>query len=82
MDLATVLPHAFGLENRDFSANIAQLAAATNIFVAATRPRQLLACAVRKAAVTDELLGAARAQGWLVRDLTVAVSAGPPHFAA
>ena len=63
MDLATVLPHAFGLEDRDFSANIAQLAAATNIFVAATRPRQLLACAVRKAAVTDDLVEAARAQG-------------------
>lgn len=70
MDLATVLPHAFGLENRDFSANIAQLAAATNIFVAATRPRRLLACAVRKAAVTGELIEAARAQGWNIRDLT------------
>lgn len=70
MDLGTVLPHAFGLENRDFSANIAQLAAATNIFVAATRPRQLLACAVRKAAVTGELIEAARAQGWDIRDLT------------
>jgi len=82
MDLATVLPHAFGLENRDFSANIAQLAAATNIFVAATRPRQLLACAVRKAAVTGKLLDAARAQGWHVCDLTVAALAGPPDPAA
>ena len=81
MDLATVLPHAFGLENRDFSANIAQLAAATNIFVAATRPRQLLTCAVRKAAVSDELLDAARAQGWHVRDLTAAAPAGSPNFA-
>ena len=70
MDLATVLPHAFSLENRDFSANIAHLSAATNIFVAATRPRQLLACALRKAAVTDALLSAANAQGWHVRDLT------------
>ena len=76
MDLATVLPHAFGLEDRDFSANIAQLAAATNIFVAATRPRQLLACAVRKAAVTDDLVEAARAQGWQVCDLTAAPTAG------
>ena len=78
MDLATVLPHAFGLEDRDFSANIAQLAAATNIFVAATRPRQLLACAVRKAAVTDDLVEAARAQGWQVCDLTAAPAAGQP----
>lgn len=70
MDLATVLPHAFGLENRDFNANAAQLAAATNIFVASTRPRQLLACAVRKAAVTVDLVEAARAQGWQIRDLT------------
>ena len=75
MDLATVLPHAFGLENRDFSTNIAQLAAATNIFVAATRPRQLLACAVRKAAVSNELLEAARTQGWHVCDLTAASGA-------
>ena len=72
MDLATVLPHAFGTENRDFSTNIAQLAAATNIFVAATRPRHLLACAVRKTAVPNELLNAARAHGWNVRDLTAA----------
>lgn len=72
MDLATVLPHAFGLENREFSTNVAELSAATNIFVAATRPRQLLACAVRKAAVNNELLDAARAQGWHVCDLTLA----------
>ncbi len=70
MDLATVLPHAFGLENRNFGANIAHLAAATNIFVAATRPRELLTCAVRKTAITNELLHAARAQGWNVVDLT------------
>lgn len=77
MDLATVLPHAFGLEDRDFSVSIAQLAAATNIFVAVTRPRELLACAVRKAAVTSELIEAARAQGWRVRDLTAAPDATP-----
>jgi DNA helicase II / ATP-dependent DNA helicase PcrA len=71
MDLTTVLPHALGLDNRDFSANVAQLAAATNIFVASTRARQLLACAVRKAAVSSELLDAARAQGWHIRDLTM-----------
>lgn len=77
MDLATVLPHAFGLEDRDFSANIAQLAAATNIFVAATRPRQVFACAVRKAAVTDNLVKAARAQGWRICDLTAAPGTAP-----
>lgn len=77
MDLATVLPHAFGLEDRDFSANIAQLAAATNIFVAATRPRQVFACAVRKAAVTDDLVKAARAQGWRICDLTAAPGTTP-----
>lgn len=70
MDLATVLPHAFGIEDRDFSANIAQLSAATNIFVAATRPREVLCCAVRKEAATDALLAAAHAQGWHIRDLT------------
>jgi hypothetical protein len=78
MDLATVLPHAFGIEDRDFTANIAQLAAATNIFVAVTRPRQLLACAVRKAAVTGDLVEAARAQGWHVCDLTATPTAGQP----
>lgn len=78
MDLATVLPHAFGIEDRDFTANIAQLAAATNIFVAVTRPRQLLACAVRKAAVTGDLVEAARAQGWHVCDLTATATAGQP----
>jgi hypothetical protein len=82
MDLATVLPHAFGLENRDFSTNVAQLSAATHIFVAATRPRQLLACAVRKAAVSNELLDAARAQGWHVCDLMVATPANQADMAA
>ncbi len=70
MDLATVLPHALGIENHDFSANVAQLAAATNIFVAVTRPRQLLSCALRKEAATDELIAAARGEGWHIRDLT------------
>jgi hypothetical protein len=36
MDLANVLPHAFGTEDRNFSLNEAQLAAATNVFVAVT----------------------------------------------
>ena len=70
MDLATVLPHAFGLEDRDFTANHAQLAAATNIFVAATRARQVLCLAMRRNAAGDALIAAAAAQGWVVRDLT------------
>lgn len=70
MDLETVLPHAFGLENRSFAHHAAQLAAATNIFVAATRPRQLLSFAMRKEAASEALIAAARHQGWNVRDLT------------
>ena len=70
MDLATVLPHAFGLEERDFAANQAQLTAATNIFVGATRARSLLSLAVRKEAVSAELLREAEGQNWTVRDLT------------
>ena len=52
MDLATVLPHAFGVEQRDFSKDRVELAAATNIFVAVTRPRELLSLAIRKEAVS------------------------------
>lgn len=74
MDLATVLPHAFGLEERDFSANQVELAAATNIFVAATRPRHVLALALRREAASDTLIAAAEEQGWIVRDLTNVVS--------
>lgn len=75
MDLATVLPHAFGLEERDFSTNPAQLAAATNIFVATTRPRHLLAFAMRRNATSHDLVAVAREQGWVVRDLTVTAQA-------
>ncbi len=76
MDLATVLPHAFGLEDRDFSASAAQLAAATNVFVALTRPRELLACAMRKEASSDALIAAACEQDWYIRDLTVGDETG------
>jgi DNA helicase-2/ATP-dependent DNA helicase PcrA len=72
MDLGTVLPHAFGLEDRNFSLNDAELAATTNVFVAVTRPRRLLALAVRRSAVSDELLKAASEQGWAIHDLTLA----------
>lgn len=76
MDLTNVLPHAFGLEDCDFSANVAQLAAATNVFVAVTRPREVLSCAVRKATVNADLIAAANAQGWHIRDLTAAGDEG------
>ena len=70
MDLATVLPHAFGVEQRDFSKDRVELAAATNIFVAVTRPRELLSLAIRKEAVSGAMLDAARLQGWHILDLT------------
>lgn len=70
MDLEYTLPHALGLQDRDFTRPV-HLAAATNIFVAVTRPRQVLACAVRRAAVDDAMIAAARDQGWIVHDLTV-----------
>lgn len=70
MDLETVLPNAFGVTNRDLSTDAAERAAATNVFVAITRPRQLLSVAVRKAAISNQVLAAANQQGWLVRDLT------------
>lgn len=70
MDLETVLPNAFGVTNRNLGADVAERAAATNVFVAITRPRELLSVAVRKAAISDEVLVAANRQGWLIRDLT------------
>jgi hypothetical protein len=70
MDLATVLPHAFGVENVDFNTNAARLSAATNIFVGVTRPRHILGLAVRKDAVSDALVSAAGLQGWVIRDVT------------
>jgi DNA helicase II / ATP-dependent DNA helicase PcrA len=38
MDLATILPRAFGIEDTDLQSNAAKLSAATNVFVACTRP--------------------------------------------
>jgi DNA helicase-2/ATP-dependent DNA helicase PcrA len=70
MDMATVLPHAFGIENRDFTGRAVDLAAATNVFVGITRPRRFLALAMRKSAATTELIEAATAQHWKVKDLT------------
>lgn len=77
MDVGTVLPHALGIEDRDFTGNVAQLAAATNVFVATTRARQLLACALRKEAAPQKLLVAARNQGWQILDTTEVVVDAP-----
>jgi DNA helicase-2/ATP-dependent DNA helicase PcrA len=71
MDLSTVLPHAFGIENKDLSARPVDLAAATYVFVGITRPRHFLALAMRRAAASAELIAAATTQGWTVRDLTI-----------
>jgi hypothetical protein len=70
MDLAAVLPQAFGIGQIDFNANEAHFAAATNIFVGVTRARSLLALGVRKQAITDDLIARAAEQGWIIRDLT------------
>lgn len=70
MDIATVLPHALGVENRDFTQNEAELAAATNIFVASTRPRRFLGLALRKEALSEPLAEAAARRGWTISDLT------------
>lgn len=74
MDLETVLPHAFGVEDRDFSGNEAHMTAATNVFVGVTRARNVLALAVRKSVASGQLQQAAQDQGWIVRDLTVAAA--------
>jgi hypothetical protein len=70
MDLTAVLPHALGIENRDFSANHAQLTAATNVFVGITRARTLLSVAIRKESVSEQMIAAAQDQGWHLHDLT------------
>ncbi|WP_263349980.1 UvrD-helicase domain-containing protein [Acidicapsa acidisoli] len=84
MDVGTVLPHVLGIEDRDFNGSVAHLAAATNIFVAATRARQLLALALRKEAVSQIHLEAAHNQGWQILDTTEVVlnrAATPPPMA-
>jgi len=67
MDLETVLPHAFGLTNKVFDG--VALTAATNVFVAVTRPRELLGLAIRAEVATQALRTAALAQGWKLVDL-------------
>ncbi|MBK1795510.1 UvrD-helicase domain-containing protein [Devosia sp. WQ 349] len=65
-DLSTVLPRAFGVTAVGFE-GIA-VAAATNVFVGVTRPRELLGLALPKS-TASELIGPAKEQGWLVIDL-------------
>ena len=66
IDLPAVLPRAFGLTDELYSG--AKLTAATNVFVAVTRPRELLGLAIRKSEALD-LLEPATNQGWKVIDL-------------
>lgn len=65
-DLTTVLPRAFGVSNLSLT-GISQTAA-TNVFVAVTRPRELLGLALCKSEATA-LIGPAKEQGWKVVDL-------------
>jgi hypothetical protein len=67
IDLTTVLPHAFGVADQDFTG--VTLTAATNVFVGVTRPRELLGLAMRRSTAAP-LLAAAEAQGWKLVDLT------------
>ena len=71
LDLTTVLPRAFGVANPDLTANAAHLAAATNVFVAVTRPKHLLCLAMHKGGANQQMLDAAEAQGWAIVDLTL-----------
>ena len=70
IDLTTVLPRAFGVSDQPF-AGVA-LTAATNVFVGVTRPRELLALAVRKSH-SAALIGPAQEQGWKLVDLVARV---------
>lgn len=66
IDLSTVLPKAFGVTNEPL-AGVA-LTAATNVFVGVSRPRELLALAVRKSHA-ESFIEAAQDQGWKLVDL-------------
>lgn len=70
IDLAAVLPRAFGVTNELFTG--VKLTAATNVFVGVTRPRELLGLALRKSH-SAAVAAAAHAQGWTVIDLTTKV---------
>lgn len=66
IDLTTVLPRAFGVSDQPFTG--VALTAATNVFVGVTRPRELLALAVRKSH-SAAFVGPAQEQGWKLVDL-------------
>jgi hypothetical protein len=66
IDLTTVLPRAFGVTDQPFTG--VALRAATNVFVGVTRPRELLALAVRKSH-SAVFIGPAQEQGWKLVDL-------------
>jgi DNA helicase-2/ATP-dependent DNA helicase PcrA len=66
LDLTTVLPQAFGVSDQPFGG--VSLTAATNVFVGVTRPRELLALAVRKSH-SAEIIEPAQEQGWKLVDL-------------
>lgn len=66
IDLSTVLPRVFGVADQPLTG--VALTAATNVFVGVTRPRELLALAVRKSHSID-FVGVAQGQGWKLVDL-------------
>ncbi|MCW3476378.1 UvrD-helicase domain-containing protein [Limobrevibacterium gyesilva] len=66
VDLTTALPRAFGVTDQPFTG--VGLTAATNVFVAVTRPRELLGLALRKSEAAA-LIGPAEEQGWKLVDL-------------
>lgn len=66
IDLSTVLPRAFGVTDQSFSG--VELTAATNVFVGVTRPRELLALAVRKSH-SASFAKTAQIHGWKLIDL-------------
>lgn len=66
IDLTTVLPRAFRVSDQPFTG--VALTAATNVFVGVTRPRELLAVAVRKSH-SAIFIGPAQEQGWKLVDL-------------
>jgi hypothetical protein len=70
IDLAAVLPRAFGVTDELFTG--VRLTAATNVFVGVTRPRELLGLALRKSEAMA-LIGPAADQGWKLVDLVAQV---------
>lgn len=71
-DLGKVLPRAFGLTDEAFTG--IGINAATNVFVGATRPRELLGLALRKSEAAAIITPAVE-QGWKVVDLVTLQSA-------